>query len=382
MLTPVFLRAWIATFGVFFSFGIVVYALPLYTKDSLAAGDFGVGIAMGTASITAILFAAPSGRLADRRGRRLVIVAGAAIMVVGYVALAFGPSLAAVAAIRVFAGIGEAAFVVVIYTLVIDIAPEERRGEAASLATVASYTGIAIGPLVANVVVDGERFAEAWLLAAAAATVSMLVALALPETRPPTAEAAPAGWLPHRAALGPGFALLLALFGFGGFNAFVVLYARELGFERPGLVFALFAVVVLLVRSVGRKIPDRLGGRRAAILACVCLAAGLLTMGAWRSEPGLILGTVVFAAGQSLAFPAITLIAIARTTDAERSAVIGSVTAFVDVALAVGAFVLGAVAAAADYAGAFLVASAISASGILLLARLDAERRPELPAAT
>jgi hypothetical protein len=46
-------------------------------------------------------------------------------------------------------------------------------------------------------------------------------------------------WAP---ALAAGLVLLAALMSFGGFNAFVALYAVELGVEHPGVVFATFAV--------------------------------------------------------------------------------------------------------------------------------------------
>lgn len=298
-------------------------------------------------------------------------------MLAAYLALLLEPSLAAVVTIRLFAGAGEAAFVVGILTVVTDIAPAGRRGEAISLATLASYSGLAVGPVLGNVVLGDDRFGLVWFSAAAAAAAAALIAVTLPETRPPAAVDTSPGWLPPRAALLPGVVLLLALFGFGGFNAFVALYARELGLARPGIVFALFAVVVIAVRSIGRTIPDRLGARPTAGLACVCLAVGLAIMGGWRSAGGLLAGTAVFALGQSLAYPAVVLLAMARASESERSAIVGSVTAFVDVALAVGAFSLGGVAEVAGYEGAFLAASAIAASALLLLARVHG-RDPQL----
>jgi predicted MFS family arabinose efflux permease len=56
------------------------------------------------------------------------------------------------------------------------------------------------------------------------------------------------------------------------------------------------------------------------------------------------------------------------SSEAERSAVVGGVTAFVDVALSLGAFTLGAVAAVTGYAGAFLVSSVVALSGLLVVA--------------
>jgi predicted MFS family arabinose efflux permease len=93
-------------------------------------------------------------------------------------------------------------------------------------------------------------------------------------------------------------------------------------------------------------------------------------MALWSDAAGLIVGTVVFAVGQSLAYPAVTLLAIARTRPSERSAAIGAVGASVDSALGLGALALGTASEIVGYAGAFGVAAAVAACGLVVLARL------------
>jgi MFS family permease len=329
---------------------------------------------MGAASITAVLGGPRVGRLADRRGRRLMIVIGAVVMVGSYLALALEPSLPLVVLIRLIAGAGEAAFAIAVLTVAADLSPAERRGEAMSLVTTASYLGLTVGPVAADFILGDSRYSLAWLFAAGLVVLGGAVVIPLGETRPAAAHDAPGGWLPPRTALLPGLLVLLALLGFGGFVAFAALYARELGIERPGLIFALFGAVVVLVRTFGRKLPDRLGGRRTLMLCFVNLAVGLATIGVWQTETGLLVGTAIFAVGQALSYPAAVLLAMETSSEAERSAVVGGVTAFVDVALGVGAFTLGAVAAITGYAGAFLVSSVIALSGLLVVIPLRRSR--------
>jgi MFS family permease len=370
LLTPAFVRIWLATLGAFASFGVILLALPLYVADELDYGSIGVGIAMGSASVTAVLFGPPSGRIADRRGRRAVIFTGAAVMVACYLALALGPSLPIVVSVRLLAGAGEAAFAIGVLTAAADLAPAERRGEAMSLVTTASYLGLTIGPVAADFVLGDGRFALTWLVATALVVGAAAAVVPLGETKPESEHEAPAGWLPPRSALLPGLLVLLALLGFGGFVAFAALYARELGFDRPGLVFALFGGVIVIVRTFGRKLPDRLGARSTLMLCFVNLGLGLATMGIWQTPAGLLVGTAIFGVGQALSYPAAVLLAMQASTEAERSAVVGGVTAFVDVALGLGAFVLGAVAAVTGYAGAFVVGSVVALSGLLVLVPL------------
>jgi MFS family permease len=370
LLTRAFVRIWLATLGAFTTFGMVVLALPLYTKDELDRGSIGVGVAMGAGSLTSMLFSPLSGRLGDRRGRRPLLLAGAVVMVVCYLGLALNPGLGAIVAIRLLAGAAEATFVVGAYTAVADIAPEARRGEAMSLVTLASYIGLTIGPVLADLVLGGDRFAAVWLVATGLAFGSIVMISTLRETKPEAEGHASAGWLPPRGALLPGLLVLLGLLGFGGFAAFAAIYARDLGIDRPGLVFALFGGVISLVRAFGRRIPDTLGARRTLVVSFITLASGLATIGAWQSTTGLLLGTVIFGAGQALTYPSAVLLAMEATSTAERSAAVGSVGAFIDVAIGLGAVMLGGVAAIAGYGGAFLVAAAVALSGLAVLVPL------------
>jgi MFS family permease len=371
LLTADFARVWLATLGAFASFGVLVLALPLYAKDELDRGSVGIGVAVGAASLTSIIFSILSGRLADRRGRRPLLLAGAAVMVACYVALALTPGLGAVVAIRLVAGAAEATFVVGAYTVIADIAPEDRRGEAMSLVTLASYLGLTIGPVLADVVLGGDRFVAVWLVTAGLAVVSIAMLFTFRETRPALEPSAAAlGWLPPRGALVPGLLVLVGLLGFGGFLTLGGLYARDLGIDRPGFVLALFGGVICIVRAFGRKLPDALGARRTLVLSFVTLAAGLATVGGWQSTTGLLVGTVVFGAGQALTYPSAVLLAMEATATEERSATVGTVGAFVDVAIGLGAFTLGGVAAVWGYGGAFLVASLVALSGLAVLVPL------------
>jgi MFS family permease len=371
LMSPAFVRVWLATIGAFASFGMVVFTLPLYTKDALGRGSVGIGVAVGAASVTSMVFSILSGRFADRRGRRPLLLAGAAVMLTCYLALALTPALAAVVGIRLLAGAAEATFVVGAYTVIADIAPGHRRGEAMSLVTLASYLGLTIGPVLADLVLRGDRFTAVWLVAAGLVVVSIAMLATFSETKPQLEHStASPGWLPPRGALVPGLLVLVGLLGFGGFLTFAALYARDLGIGRPGLVFALFGGVICLVRAFGRKLPDALGARRTLVLSFVTLAAGLATIGGWQSTRGLLVGTVVFAAGQALTYPSAVLLAMEATTTAERSATVGTVGAFVDVAIGLGAFTLGGVAAVWGYGGVFLVASLVALSGLCVLVPL------------
>jgi len=371
VLSPTFLLVAVATFFAFLSIGVVLPVLPRYAKGPLDAGSIGVGLAVGAASLTALLAQPPAGRLGDLRGRRPLLIGGGVLMLGGALGLVLADHLAAVVGLRLLSGIGEALFLVGGISIINDLAPEHRRGEAVSLYTLASYGGLAVGPLLGELVLRDDHWDSVWVLAASAALTAGLLGLFAPETGSNEGEPAVGGsWLPHRDGLLPGLVLGMGLFGFGGFNAFISLYALDVGLDASGPLFALFALVVVTVRSVGAKIPDRLGPLRTVRIALVLLATGLAVMGLWQAAVGLYLGTFVFSIGQALAFPALMSLALQRAPARERGAVAGTVTAFVDLAIASGAVVLGGVADLGGYAWVFLTSAAVAGAGLVLVERL------------
>ena len=166
-----------------------------------------------------------------------------------------------------------------------------------------------------------------------------------------------------------------SIVGLAGYNTFVPLYALSLGLDGSRGVLALYSIIVLMMRSLGARIPDRLGVAVTARSALAISAIALFIVGLWREPDGLYAGTLLFGIGQSLAFPALMTIAIRKASPAETGAVVGTFTAFFDLAFGAGAVSLGWVADAVGYGGTFLTAGGVAAGGLgLLLVRAHRSR--------
>jgi MFS family permease len=384
VLTKPFVLAVLAELSLCMSIGMLLVILPVYANDELGAGSFGVALVIGAVSPAILLSQPIAGRIGDRRGRRILIVAGALIAAASVAGYALTDSLATLIAFRLFTGAGEAMLLVGAATMVTDLAPENRRGEALSLYSLGLWGGLALGPILGELVLDGDRFHTVWMLATGFCLLAAAIGLTLPETAPSRAgeQEPPRSRLIHPAAVGPGLVLALTVFGFAGLGTFAALYARELGMDGAGAVFLAFSVVVGGTRIVGRQIPDRLGPKRTSGTALVLISAGLVTIGLWNAPIGLYAGTVVLAFGQALAFPALMTLAVNAAPARERSSVVGTFTAFTELGFAVGALALGAIASAVGYDGVFIVCAIGPLVGALLLARITAPRAlPALDAA-
>jgi MFS family permease len=367
LLTPTFLVVGLATLAYFVADGMLLPAVPLYVEGPLEGGSVAVGVVVGAFSLSALLLRPWAGRLSDRRGRRLLMVAGAGVFAFSVLGYQLADSIVAMILMRGLTGAGEALFFVGAASAISDLAPDERRGEALSFFSLALYAGIGVGPILGESTIDGADFSLVWMVAAGIGMVAVLMGLPVPETRPEGPTAPGPNRLVHRAAILPGTVLLTVLIGMSGFFAFVPLYVGEIGLKGSRLVFVTLSVVVILIRSLGAKIPDRMGAARSSRAALACSAAGLLLAGAWGHPVGLFAGTIVFGIGVALATPALMSLAIGTAPASERGWVIGTFTAFIDLGFGLGPVVLGVVAAGLGYRGTFLIGSLVAAAGLMLL---------------
>lgn len=377
LLTPRFLLVVLSGLLYFTALGMLLPVVPLYVRRELGSGDAGVGIAVGALFVGAVLLRPYTGRLGDRMGRRVLIIGGALVVAASVAATSVVASLPYLVVVRLVGGLGEAAFFVGAATMITDLAPETRRGEALSYWSVAIYGGLAFGSALGETVLGDDRFLTVWLVAAA--LLMMAAVLGLGTVEVPRPEGPPAGGpLWNRAALPPGLVLFLGLLSLAAFSTLVRLYAGELGMGGAEPVFLLYGGLVLCVRIVGARLPDMLGARRAGTAALSAAGAGMLLTAAWARPTGLFVGTALFAAGMSLLYPALLLLALSRAPDTERASVVGTFSSFFDLSQGVGALVLGGVADLAGYRGAFATAGAAALVGIAVLRRGVDRRVPRV----
>jgi MFS family permease len=385
LFTATFTLVALTSLAYFTAAGMTIPALPRFVAGSLGGGNAAVGVVFGAFSVSAVLLRPPAGRFGDRRGRRPLMVVGAVLAGLSILAYGLAPNAAVLVVFRLITGAGEALFFVGMLTTFTDLAPPERRGEAMSLASLALYIGIGIGPVLAEVVTSRLGLPAVWVGAAAACGVAAALATRVPETRPdvlpdPTAgEPSRVPRFVHPAGLLPGTVLLASIVGMAGFLAFVPLHVFDIGMSGSGAILLLFAGVVVAVRSLGRRLPDVLGPVRAIRAALASSVVGLLVIATWHLPVGLIVGTVVLALGVALLTPSVFALAAAGVPAGERSQVMATTSAFIDIAFGVGPVTMGIVAATFGRPAAFLAGAVAAMAGLVLVVvtRLGRATLPE-----
>ena len=384
LLTRDFILVTVATASFMVSFAATLPVLPRYVAGPLEGSDLAVGIVVGAFAISAIVLRPLIGKLGDERGRRFLIVTGASITSLGMLAHVPADSIVPLVLARLLVGAGQGTMFVGAATLVNDLAPPDQRGQAASYFSVAIYAGLGLGPFLGESLLRATSYDTVWVAVAAGVALAAFIGLFLPQSLPVLAEgSAPArprtgmGKLLHPDGVGPGVVLFLGVVGFIGFNTFVPLYGEEIGMTDVAGVFLVYAVVVLVVRLGGSRLPDLYGPVVIGTVGLSAGAIGLIGIAVWQAPIGLYVFTVVLAAGSALIYPALMTAAVNSAPDSERSAVVATFTMFFEVASAGGGAVLGVVASQTSYAGAFVAASIFSICGLLML---NLHLRPRLAA--
>ena len=368
LLTPAFVALTLSDLAYFTAAGILLAGTPLFVTGPLGGSELGVGVAMGSFSLSTLLLRPWAGRWTDRHGRRLLLVAGAALftlVTLGHLAV---DNLFALVVLRLLLGVAEAIYFVAGFAALADLAPPQRAGEALSLNSLALYLGIALGPLLGQALLRWRGFDAVWLGAVALAAAATALALRVPETRGRAEEGAAATPLVHRAALLPGFALFCGVAAMSGFLAFAVLHARALGIERWSGVLLLFGGTVVVCRLAFARLPDRTGPARLAAAALAVSVAGLVVTGAFRTPSGLVVGAVVLATGMAFLTPAIFAAVFSEVPAEERGSAAATTSVFIDVGLSGGPMLVGVLAAATAIPTAFLCVALLPGAGALVLA--------------
>jgi len=372
LITRPFLVVTGSALAYFAALGVVTPVLPIYVEDRLGGGGLEVGLVVGVFAVSAALLRPLAGRVGDRHGRGVLVVAGSIVFGLSVVAYGLVESVPWLLAMRVLSGIGEAAVFVGAATTAQDLAPPDRRGEAASYFSVAIYGGIGIAPVIGETVERSRGTTSVWLLAGGFALVAAVLGTFIPRVAADHEEVAPVPQsrlrrVFHPAALGPGLIMLLATSGLVAFTAFMPRYALDLGLEGSGRVFLLYSALVLCVRILGARLPDRLGAMKAASAALVIQTVGFVLMGLWAQPIGLYASTAIYALGVSLMYPSLMPLVIAGAPDAERSQAVGTFTLFFDLAQGFGGILFGVVVAIGGTRWAFPVAGLLCAVALGVL---------------
>ena len=369
----------IAELCYFTAFGVAIFALPLYVTGPIGGDAADAGLAFGAFALSALVLRPLAGRLADRFGRLPLLFGGALIAAASLALLLLADSMLVVVALRLLAGVAEAAFFVAGFAALADLAPEARMGEALSYNSLGLYLGVAFGPLLGAALVDLAGFGLAWTGAALLALLAAGLTLLVGETRTEVPADDAEHHLIHRPAVPIALGFLAALIAMGGFLTFASLQSTVVGLDNAGLALFVYGAVVIVCRIAFARVPDRLPSLALGTAALVVISVGLIVAASLRSPAGLIIGAAILAVGVAFSTPAFFSAIFATATPSQRGVASGTASAVIDLGMGLGPIALGLVADGFGIPWAFgtgAVVAGVGAIWMLALSRRAAVSSP------
>lgn len=360
--------------------GIVSPILPLY------ADSFGVSTTLVGATVTAfglarLLTNVPAGVLADRSGRRKLLIGGPLVTAVGMFGSGIAGSIWVLLGFRFVAGLGSALYMTGATIYLLDIAGLEQRGRFIAANQGALLVGVGFGPAIGGLLADRYGLSAPFYVVAAASVVTALYSLLrLPETRT-VAEVTDSGddepksrW----ALLRSTDFLLVGLVTIGVFSVragvrqtLVPLQLSEafgLKVDELGVLFTALGIIgVVLIWPAGWA-TDRFARKTIIVPTALMISVGIGTVAIADSLPVFVTGLTVSAIGSSITGPAPAAYVADLVTEDQRGAAMGLYRTFGDIGVVVSPVLSGLLADAVSIPFAIAVnAVFIGAAAIAFL---------------
>ncbi|HEY8643150.1 MAG TPA: MFS transporter [Candidatus Dormibacteraeota bacterium] len=362
------------------------FLVPLRAHE-LGADRFQVGLLFSVATLAGAALSLPAGLLADRFGRRSMVLFSAITGGASQVLIATSTSVPLDDAWQVIGGLGGGAAQAALFAALADAVPAARLGRAMGWLTLAMQVGFLGGPALGGFLLN---FMD--LRAALAVTTVMYL---LPLGLAPLisgARSATASWdlvTPLREmARRRGFpAAVLAMFGativWGTVQAYLPLFGKEaLGLSGPaiGYMLAVQAVFNGLSRVPGGRIVDR--AERKGVIVAVGIVGYAFAVLLLPHLGGFWAPTILLSAAVPLLATAYVALSVTFSSLAPRNGMgvaMGLYGSVLFLGLGVGPAVFGEVMNHSGYVAGFtacgVTAIAIAVVGLLVRAYEPALRR-------
>jgi MFS family permease len=306
-------------------------AIPLYA-DQLGATHGQIGLLFSTFTITAALLSLPAGVLADRFGRRNMVVISLLCLAVSQLIAGLTHDIGVLFATQLLGGIGGGAAQTALMAALADLVPIQRMGRSMGWLTLAMQSGFLGGPAVAGILLRWLTYPEDLLVTTIPVGIALVLSIwvsgvggakgvKLEIVKPLRALSAQRGFL------GLVIALLAATVLWGTYNAYIPIFGkRGLGLSgtEVGYLLAIQAVINGATRVPAGRLLDRISRKGLVVAPTTAgFAAGLLALphlrGFWVPTL-LLLVTVPMIA---TAFIAIGIVFVQMATADSRGTAMG-----------------------------------------------------------
>lgn len=274
-------------------------ALP-EIRQSFALSEVAAGSLFALMMMIAAITSGIAGRLADKLGRKRMLITGLSLLASGFVLAGAASHPILFFMFLAVTGVGYGFTTPSLYAIMSDLLPH-RRGLGASLVSVTYGIGGAIGAVLASRVTAAFGWRAAFITVGVIAAADMLLQLCWIRDAHPTRAIARSG--SFRDALSLSI-LILALAEFLGGSVFwasaawtptLLRTAKRLSLADAGWIMSVLSVANMFGSFCLGNLSDRFGRKRVVALSAFPAAAAAFVLFYWlQTPPALAIGIAIF----------------------------------------------------------------------------------------
>jgi len=325
------------------------FLLPLYILNR--GGNQGdIGMVMGIFALASAICRPWVAEMIDRIGRKRSYTVGSILMVISpflyiFIQDPLGSDYPVFLLLRAIHGVGLAICFTAVFTFMADILPQDRLNEGIGMFGISGLLGIAIGPVVAESILEHFGFLGVFLIAGGLAAIALCVHQPLKESRQERSPAAVKttffGLFKREKFIVVGLLALLFGFGLAATGGFVAPLAEQRNLGFVSVYFFCYSGAAIAVRFTGGWLADSLGEKRILPYSIGLYMAGLFLLPFTYSQITLCAAGILSGIGHGLIFPLLNTMAIRDEPAAIRGKATGIFTGGIDTGIFAGSLALG-----------------------------------------
>lgn len=364
------------TFTVFLSLFQLLPTAPFRILE-LGGSTTAAGLFLGLLTYASALSAPLTGALADRIGRRRMLLVSSVAIAAFAAAYAFAPRWEVLVILGFFHGLFWSGLLSASAAYITGLIPNERRAEGIGYWGMATVLATAFAPALGLAV-----YALSWkALCASVGVLNLAMAVIAWNLEPdPPHPAAPGPFFSRHLVewrvLAPSLALFLCSFGYGGVTSFVAMWTEKNGLAPKGLFFTVFSLTVLVLRPLVGRHADRTGPQRVLLPLLGLTAVSFALLAVATTRPLLALAAFLFGAGFGNVYPVFAAHVTRHVAPERRGAAFGAILAAFDVGIGTGSISLGAIIGRAGFPAAYGIAAAVAVLSVPAFLLLDRRAFP------
>lgn len=357
-----FIMLFSANFLMAFAFYLLMPTLPFYLISVWHLDKAMAGLVLASYVIASISSRPFSGFFVDRFSRKKLYLISYVLFVLMFGGYVIAGSLILFLIFRILHGVIWGTLTTASNTLVIDITPSARRGEAIGIFGLSSNIAMAIGPMTGLILYENLPFDYIFYTAAITGIIGVLLALPIKVRERPKTDHEPLSFDRFVLLKGipSGLNLLLITVSYGMIFSFSAMYGKENNISNPGAFFILMAFGIMFSRVVAGKLVDRGQLNQVSVAAMITLTIGMLILSLIHHPVAFFSSALIDGFGFGLLFPALQTLMVNLSTHKQRGTAISTFFTAFDLGVGVGMFLGGKIAEMMGLSNSFLMGAILT----------------------